>query len=448
MTNSSTGAGARSLPSPEDINNPLLRHTLDAVPTGLVIVDPSRKIVFVNAAAERMFLYHRGECQGQTIEALVPAAFRAEHAARADAFLLAPSHRAMGRGQELRALRKDGTEFPVEIGMSGLPTSEGGWGMVSVVDITERKNMETKAREHHEHVLAYLEAASEGLITVNESGVIEMVNQATERIFGYTRPELLGQPLECIVPEAHRHLHVLARQQYFAEPRLRSMGAGRAFSGRRKDGTLFPAEVGLNVARIGGRTSVIAFVTDITEKRRLEEQSSALGTLVDLQQQLSSRSRRESPTDEFDPLTGLDTRTQFEQALGNIASPPQGLYVIVYSIRRLQQMKSRFGQAVTDRIVVFVGQYVANSLCGKGDRLFGWDGKTLVALLERDSAATKVEREAAEICGNKLEYFLEQAAGSAFVKIALQAKVLPLSGLGVSDVVSEIERVQWAESGE
>jgi len=441
-----TTAGEHPLPSPADIRNPLIRHAFDAVPTGLVIADPSGKIAFVNAAAERMFSYERGECEGQAIEALVPAASRAKHTELAGAFLKAPAHRPMGGGQEFRALRKDGTEFPVEIGLCPLPTSQGDWIVASVVDITVRKSLDTKVREHHEHVQAYWEAASEGLITVNESGAIEMVNRATERIFGYDRAELVGQPLEKIVPVPHHHSHVQARIGYFAKPTLKAMGTGRALSGRRKDGTLFPAEVGLNVARIGNRTIAIGFVTDITDRRRLEEQAAALGTLVDLQQRLSAPTRGELASGGFDPLTGLDTRTLFEQAVGNITVPLPGFFINIYSLQRLPQMRARFGNAVADRIVVFVGQYIANSLCGEGDRLFGWDGKTFVALIRRDSAVLQVQREVAEACGKSLEYFLENARGSALVKIALQVKVLPLSHTCVSEVTAEIDRVVGAAS--
>lgn len=434
-------AEERPLPSPDDIRGAAFRQALDAVPAGLVVVDQAGGIAFINSAGERMFRYERNEWQGQTIESLVPAVRRGKHAALAAGFLKAPTHRPMGMGQDVTGLRKDGTEFPVEIGLNPLPTSEGAWAIASLIDLTERKRLDIQIQEHHERVQAYWEAASEGLLTVDAAGAIELVNKATERIFGYDRSELVGQPLELLIPEAQRHAHAEKRERYFADPQLRSMGMGLTLSGRRKDGTLFPVEVGLNVARIGGRTVVIGFVTDITEKRRLEEQSAALGTLVDLQQQLSTSSRRSAANGDSDPLTGLDTRALFDDALSDAISDPEGLCVLIYSAQRLEQMSVRFGSAMADRVVVFASQYIANSLNGKGDRLFRWDGTTFVALVRRHSTLLEVQRELNLVCGKRLEYFVQHAGGSSLVMIALRGKVLPLAEALAAEAIAEIERV-------
>jgi PAS domain S-box-containing protein len=434
-------ADERPLPNPDDIRGIAFWQALDAVPTGLVVVDQAGGIAFINSAAERMFLYERNEWQGRTIEALVPVARRGAHSALVAAFIQAPAHRPMGTGRDVTGLRKDGTEFPVEIGLNPLRTSEGTWVIASVIDLTERKRLDMQIQEHHERVQAYWEAASEGLLTVDASGTIEMVNKGTERIFGYDRSELVGQPLELVIPEAQRHAHAEKRERYFADPQLRSMGMGHTLSGRRKDGTLFPVEVGLNVARIGGRTVAIGFVTDITEKRRLEEQSAALGTLVDLQQQLSTSSRRSAANGDPDPLTGLDTRAMLHEALEKEFSDPKGLCGIIYSVQRLGQMNQRFGSATADRILVFASQYIANSLNVKGDQLFRWDRTTFVALVRRDSPVLQVQREVTLVCGKRLEYFVKHAGGSSLVMIALRANVLTLSQVLAADAVTEIERL-------
>jgi PAS domain S-box-containing protein len=427
--------------SPDDIRSPAFRRALDAVPTGLIAVEPSGAIAFLNSTAERMFLYERNQWQNQMIETLVPAVYRAEHSARAAAFLRAPAHRPMGMGRDLMALRRDGTEFPVEIGLSPLPTSGGAWTIASVVDLSERKRLELEVRESHERVHAYWEAASEGLITVDASGIIEMVNEAIQRIFGYNRLELVGQPLELIIPENRRCAHAEKRERYFEQPTLRPMGVGQDLLGRRKDGTEFPVTVGLNVARIGDRTVAIGFVTDISEKKRLEEQSAVLGTLVDLQQQLSTSGKRQAVSSDCDPLTSLDTRAIFEQTLERTSANPSGRYVVIYSIQRMQQMNTRFGRLVANRIIVFASQYIANSLKGEGDHLFRWDGATFVALVTRDSTVFGVQREIAEVCGKRLEYFVENAGGNSLVVLALQANVLGLSQKSMAEAVAEIERV-------
>lgn len=424
-------------PSLDDIRSPAFQRAFDAVPTGLVIVDPSGAIAFVNSAAEGMLLYERNQLMGQPIQALVPAAHRAEYSERASTFLKAPLS-SMGRGEDLTALRSDGSGFPAEMILSPLPTSEGNCVLASIIDLTERERLALTAREQHERVQAYWEATSEALITVHASGNIEMVNKATERIFGYDRSELVGRPIETLIPEDHRHAHAEKRDSYFTEPKLRPMGKGLDLSGRRKDGTLFPVDVGLSMARIGDRTVAIAFVSDISERKQLQEQSAALEALVDLQQQLSPVRRRETTAKDSDPLTGLDTPAIFDKAIEKAIADPHGLHAVVYSIQRMDQISARFGAKMADRIVVFASQYIANTLQEESDQLFRWKEATFVSLVRRDSSA--LQREVTSACGKQLEYFMEHSGGSSLLMIALSVKVLPLTRLSLAEVAEEIEQ--------
>jgi hypothetical protein len=135
-------------------------------------------------------------------------------------------------------------------------------------------------------LLAILEAAAEGIVIVDAGGRIERVNARTEAMFGYSRAELIGQPLEVLLPERSRAAHVAHRAGYFAAPRQRPMGLGHELSGRRRDGTDFPVEVSLSYVRTDAGTVAVAFVTDITARRMLEraarqgEKLAALGTLA------------------------------------------------------------------------------------------------------------------------------------------------------------------------
>jgi PAS domain S-box-containing protein len=392
-----------------------------------------------------MFLYEPNQWQRLSIEELLPVANRSAYAAQITACFETPASRLSGPGNGLTALRGDGTEFPVEIGLSLLTTSEGAWAVACITDLTEWTRLTRTFQDQLDCLQAFREAASEGLITVDRVGTIGTVNQATERIFGYNRSELIGQPLEILIPEAHRGLHAKNRERYFAEPVMRPMGMGLNLSGRRRDGTIFPLEVGLNIARIDGRTAVIAFVTDTTERKRLEEQSAVLGTLVDLQQELLSSRTKEAGSENIDPLTCLDTRAMFEQAIDAADSDVKDRYVVVYSIQRLEQMSARFGNRIADRITVFVSQFIANTLLGEGDRLFRWSGPTFVAVVKRNYSLLRVQRETTEACGKGFEYVVDHAGGAnSLLMIALQVRVLALTQVPRTDVVSEIERVSYS----
>ncbi len=115
---------------------------VEAAPNAMIMVDGAGRVSLVNSEAERLFGYARDELVGQPIELLVPESLRAHHPAQRVAFLAAPRQRAMGQGRDLRARRKDGTEFPVEIGLNPIETGEGPVVLCAVVDISERKRAE------------------------------------------------------------------------------------------------------------------------------------------------------------------------------------------------------------------------------------------------------------------------------------------------------------------
>jgi PAS domain S-box-containing protein len=119
---------------------------------------------------------------------------------------------------------------------------------------------------------ALLESASEGIVLIDAAGRITLVNHAAERMFGYPRAELLGQPLDVLLPERVRAVHARHRAGYFAEPRVRTMGIGLDLSGRRRDGTEFPVEISLSYVESPDGRVAMAFVTDITERKRVEAQ--------------------------------------------------------------------------------------------------------------------------------------------------------------------------------
>ncbi|MGA2198299.1 MAG: PAS domain S-box protein [Bryobacteraceae bacterium] len=121
-------------------------------------------------------------------------------------------------------------------------------------------------------VVALLESASQAIVAVNREGRIVLANRRAEEIFGYSREELLGQPLEMLVPDARRTHHAHDREEYFARPRMRPMGTGMDLAARRKNGTEFPVEVSLSYVEAEGGGYAIAFVSDISQRKHLEEQ--------------------------------------------------------------------------------------------------------------------------------------------------------------------------------
>ncbi len=156
-----------------------------------------------------------------------------------------------------------------------------------------------------------VEAAPTGFVAINQDGVIELVNSCFEKLFGYHREEILGQPVEMLVPRRFRDNHPSHRKGFFADPRARQMGVGRDLAGLRKDGSEFPIEIGLNSLVSGGKTLALAAVVDITERRRIEDATrQLLDGIIDNIQTLASSSEELTSVSQQMASSSEETRAQ------------------------------------------------------------------------------------------------------------------------------------------
>jgi len=176
----------------------LFRMAVEAAPNAMVMIDPRGAIAMVNAQTERVFGYDRSEMLGQPIEMLLPARFGKSHPARRDGFFANPKPRAMGEGRDLYARRKNGEEFPVEIGLNPIETSDGVVVLSAILDITKRKADELALRESEHRarrLAAIVESSEDAIIGCDLEGVVTSWNRSAEHIFGYPETEMLGQSI-------------------------------------------------------------------------------------------------------------------------------------------------------------------------------------------------------------------------------------------------------------
>ncbi len=250
---------------------------LEAAPDAMVIVDETGTIKLVNAQTQALFGYRRDELLGRPVEVLVPERFRGHHSTHRAGYFASRQVRPMGAGLDLYGLRKDGTEFPVEISLSPLETDEGMFVSAAVRDVSERKAAEARFR-------GLLEAAPDAMVIVDDTGTIKLVNAQTEALFGYKREELFGRPVEVLIPGRFRDAHARHRDDYSTTRQVRPMGAGLQLHGLRKDGTEFPVEISLSPLETADGLLVSAAVRDVSERKAAEARINELAALVESSQ--------------------------------------------------------------------------------------------------------------------------------------------------------------------
>ena len=279
---------------------------VEAAPNAMVMVNQEGKILFVNAQMEKLFGYSRDELLGMSVDQLVPARFRAKHAGFRAGFFAGPQARPMGGGRDLYAMGKDGSEFPVEIGLNPIETEEGIWVLGAIVDISERKRAEEALRKAHEELelrvqarTAQLREAVEQLnhqmsrrwhveeaLRTSERRYRDLFENANDLLFtldfegnftslNRTAEQVLGYPREA-APQLSLTRLTLPWQRSVALQILKQEGSGgkeHELSVRARDGRSIPLEIRSRWIRENGRpVGVQCIAREITERKRAEQE--------------------------------------------------------------------------------------------------------------------------------------------------------------------------------
>lgn len=222
--------------------------------------DLTGRIITWNRAAETLYGYSADEVIGHNVAMLMIPGEGNELPALMD------SVRSGIRTQlETVRMRKDGRLVDVSLTISPIRDLQGKSVGAAVTgrDVTERHRVDEDLR-------AFLDVAPDAIVVITRTGAISAVNTQAEAIFGYTRDELVGQPLEMLLPQRFRGGHVTHRLAFTADRRKRPMGAGLELFGLKRDGTEFPVDIQLSSLVTKDGTLPVAAIRDVTERRRLE----------------------------------------------------------------------------------------------------------------------------------------------------------------------------------
>ena len=237
----------------------ILQISQDAI----IVATGDGDIVLANDKAEELFGYEPGELLGKKVEALMPENVRGRHVEHREMYCNAPRARPLVSGLSLTGLKKNGQEFDAEIALT--PIEADGEIFVSsmIRDISGDDTPEAYFRN-------ILESAPDAMVIIDHLGLITVVNEQAERMFGYTRAELLGQEVDMLVPESIRDRHISHRAAYAAKPALRPMGADYELHGQRKDGSVFPVEISLSPFTSASGNFISSVIRDVTSRKQME----------------------------------------------------------------------------------------------------------------------------------------------------------------------------------
>ncbi len=245
--------------------------------------------------------------------------------------------------------------------------NETGGIIISVEDITERKRTEDALKRSETRFRQLIEFAPDGIVVVNEQHEIIMVNDRTRQLTGYSRGELLSQPIEKLVPEEISAMHVGWRNEYEQglRPNAHKRGESSELFCRRRDGSTFPADISVSPLAGDEGPMVFAIIRDITERKKFEEILRKLSTT--------------------DGLTGLANRRSFDEAIKlewrRALRAGTSIALIMVDIDNFKELNDTYGHPAGDECLRIVSRVLKSMISRAGDLAARYGGDELVILL-------------------------------------------------------------------
>ncbi|MFB9862746.1 sensor histidine kinase [Rufibacter immobilis] len=248
-----------------------LQAIIETAIDGIITIDARGIIESVNPAAARIFGYLPENVIGQNIRMLMPEPDRSLHDQYIENYHRTGVGQIIGKGREVLGRRKDGSVFPFLLSISEVKLQDKQIFTGIIHDITNLKKAEAALRESENKINSIIQAAVDGIITIDTRGIMEMVNPSAARLFGYQAEELLGRSINMLMPEPDHSRHDGYIHNYETTGRRKIIGIGREVTGLRKDGSTFPFYLSISEVQLADRKVYTGFIHDITQQKLNEE---------------------------------------------------------------------------------------------------------------------------------------------------------------------------------
>jgi PAS domain S-box-containing protein len=261
------------------------RAILDAAVDAILTIDERGTVESMNPAAEKLFGYARTEVIGQNVKMLMPAPYKQEHDGYLTNYLTTGVKKIIGLGREVTGKRKDGSTFPMHLAVSELKLGDRRMFTGIARDITNLRAAMSRLEESEGRTRAILDAAVDAILTIDEAGTVETMNPSAERLFGFTREEVIGQNVRMLMPAPYKQEHDGYLNNYLTTGIKKIIGIGREVTGKRKDGSTFPMHLAVSELKLGDRRVFTGIARDISDVRNairsLEESEGRTRAILD-----------------------------------------------------------------------------------------------------------------------------------------------------------------------
>lgn len=347
---------------------------LELAADAMVIVGTDGRVLLANARADELFGYAREDLLGLEVEMLLPRRFRTQHVRHRADFFAEPKTRSLGSDLQLRALRSDGSEFPVKVSLGPLKIGEDQYVSATIQDVTELR----AARQAEAALAAVVRCSDDAIISTTLDAVIETWNPGAEQLLGHRAAHIIGQPVHAVMPSESQELFTAAVEL------IRQGGHPEPYDTLwcRADRTL--VNVTVNVFALRNTNDEVvgysAIARDIT-------------TQIEAQRQLERLAH-------FDTVTGLtnraETMNRLASALESSRTPGLHLGVLFCDIDNFKAINDTWGHAVGDVVLATVADRIRGSV-RHGDTVGRTGGDEMLVLLPGVHGIDELERIAKKI---------------------------------------------------